>query len=180
MGKNPVFPAEMENLDMEAVARVAREADLQEIYLLHAQISRELMDGLTGTLSLNYQCSSRILLGSAEKNVLPVACDFTVSASPENSPGEEVMRIEASFCANYTFQDLSKLASEDIQQFARINPLYNVWAYWREFVQSMTTRMGFPALTVPLLRIVPQKPGLKQSKSRTSRKAPASKKKANH
>ena len=38
-----------------------------------------------------------------------------------------------------------------------INPISHAWPYWREFVQSMSSRMGFPALTVPLLEIVPEK-----------------------
>ena len=42
--------------------------------------------------------------------------------------------------------------------FLRLYPISNAWPYWREFVQSMSTRMGFPALTVPLLEIVPKKP----------------------
>ena len=38
-----------------------------------------------------------------------------------------------------------------------VNPISHAWPYWREFVQSMSGRMGFPALTVPLLEIVSKK-----------------------
>ena len=37
------------------------------------------------------------------------------------------------------------------EYFMTINPISNAWPYWREFVQNMSSRMGFPALTVPLL-----------------------------
>ena len=46
-----------------------------------------------------------------------------------------------------------------------INPISHAWPYWREFVQSMSSRMGFPALTVPLLEIVPKKAAAKEIKS---------------
>ena len=52
-----------------------------------------------------------------------------------------------------------------------INPISNAWPYWREFVQSMSSRMGFPALTVPLLEIVPKKAATKEAKSQPAKKA---------
>jgi preprotein translocase subunit SecB len=41
----------------------------------------------------------------------------------------------------------------DIKAFAKSNGMLNVWPYWREFVQSITSRAGLPPLTVPLFRI---------------------------
>jgi hypothetical protein len=46
-----------------------------------------------------------------------------------------------------------------------VNPIYHSWPYWREFVQSMSSRMGFPALTVPLLEIAAQKTATQEPKS---------------
>ncbi len=42
--------------------------------------------------------------------------------------------------------------------FYKINPVSIAWPYWREFVQNMSTRMGYPALTVPMLEIVLKEP----------------------
>ena len=42
--------------------------------------------------------------------------------------------------------------------FYKINPVSTAWPYWREFVHSMSTRMGYPALTVPMLEIVLKEP----------------------
>ena len=40
-----------------------------------------------------------------------------------------------------------------LELFAQANGTFNLWPYWREFVQSTSTRMGLPALTVPSYRI---------------------------
>ncbi len=58
-----------------------------------------------------------------------------------------------------------------------INPISNAWPYWREFVQSMSARMGFPALTVPLLEIVPKKTPTKKAKSQPVKKESTRRKK---
>ena len=58
-----------------------------------------------------------------------------------------------------------------------INPISHAWPYWREFVQSMSSRMGFPALTVPLLEIVPKKSVEKEAKRQPVKKKPTRRKK---
>jgi hypothetical protein len=45
--------------------------------------------------------------------------------------------------------------ANQIKAFAKSNGMLNVWSYWREFVQSATTRAGLAPLTLPLFRIVP-------------------------
>jgi len=174
MKKKSPFLAELRNLDMEAVARVARKVELREIYLLEASVHRESMEIGEEPLSLKYHCATKILPSDATENILPVACEFSVLAFHGDSSDSPVMRIEASFCANYVFRNSRNVAHEDIQHFAKINPLYNVWSYWREFVHSMTTRMGFPALTVPLLTIVPKKSPAKRRKELAPKKPGAS------
>jgi hypothetical protein len=68
----------------------------------------------------------------------------------ENS--EEVLRIEAVFVVQYRVPTFHGITKENINAFGEMNGVYNVWPYWREFVQSMTVRMGLPPLTVPVFR----------------------------
>lgn len=57
--------------------------------------------------------------------------------------------------------------SEDIFYiFRRMNLNMNTWPYWREYVQSSAARLGWPTITLPLvkdLRQEAEKPGKKQS-----------------
>ena len=78
------------------------------------------------------------------------------------------MKIEASFYTSFSydlddpdFKDFKPLDPEDediflFQYLYEVPPMSTAWPYWREFVQSMSARMGFPALMVPLLEIVPK------------------------
>jgi hypothetical protein len=146
----------MDNLDMEAVARVAREVELRDIYLLRSSLSRLGPEPVQGRLVLTFDCATRLLNEPDGGHLLPVACDFTLAAREEEEPQREVMRVEATFLVSYQLAEPHKITPEDLHHFARINPLYNAWAYWRELVHTMSLRMGLPPLLVPLLKIVPR------------------------
>jgi hypothetical protein len=175
MQQNTMLAEAAENLDMEAVSRVAQKAGLQEICLIEAKVSRDLQVMSPETLTLRHKCSTKIL--SVEKDVLPILCNFGVAAFSGKSPDKIVMSIEASFCTYYVLKPIEEFNPADIEHFAKINPIYNAWAYWREFVQNMTTRMGFPALTVPLLKIVPKKSKGKKVKHQRVKKESTQRKK---
>ncbi len=177
MQKRTMLAEAAKNLDMEAVARVAQKAVLEEIYLVDAKMNRESKDISVKTLSLEHKCSTKIL--SAEKDILSIRCNFGVAAFSGKSPDKIVMDIEASFCTSYVLKPIEEFNPADIEHFAKINPIYNAWAYWREFVQSMTTRMGFPALTIPLLKIIPKKPVAKETKSKPVKRKSTPQKKVN-
>jgi hypothetical protein len=179
MQKTNMLAETAENLNMEAVARVAQKAVLEEISLVNAQINRHSLSISREHLTLESKCSTKILPLEKDKNILPILCNFRIVAFADKSPDKIVMSIEASFCTAYVLKPIEEFDPADIDHFAKINPIYNAWAYWREFVQSMTTRMGFPALTIPLLKIIPKKPALQEAKKKPAKRKYASQKKAN-
>lgn len=72
------------------------------------------------------------------------------------------LKIEALFALTYFVKgpidklsdnDRVLLEAEDIRAFARYNATYNAWSYWREFVQSMSNRLGLPAITIPIFPV---------------------------
>jgi preprotein translocase subunit SecB len=64
--------------------------------------------------------------------------------------------IEATFLARYQFVDQAKPASKiEIEAFRKGHAVLATWPYLREFVQTLTARMGFPTEPLPLLRLVP-------------------------
>ena len=169
--------AGVENLDMEAVARVAQKAILEEIYLNDAKISRDLRGIPPKAITLKHKCSTKVLPLEKDKNILSIICNFHVTAFDKKEPDKIFMNIEASFCISYILEDIEGFNPNDIKHFSKINPIYNVWSYWREFVQSMTTRIGFPALTVPLLKIMPKKSVEKEAKRQPAKRKPTQRKK---
>ena len=141
---------------------------------------KELPEGLVK------QCA---IAGSWRTFRFSILCNFRVAAFSDEMPDKLVMEIEASFCATFDtipgfelYEDLGDNAitvHEDLEYAINIIPIPNAWPYWREFAQSMSSRMGFPALTVPLLEIVPKKTETKEVKSQPVKKESTRRKKVN-
>ena len=175
MNTNAMLTIDIGNLDTEIAARVAQRYVLKEIYLVDAKISRDPLIVSPETLSLEHKCyTDSPTTSDAEKHIF--LCNFRVAAYDGQEPSKLIMKIEASFCTSYVEKSQpDPLIPDDdgsaetllayVEHFMTINPISHTWPYWREFVQSMSARMGFPALTVPLLEIAAQKTATQESKS---------------
>ncbi len=87
---------------------------------------------------------------------IKVKAKFGVEGS--DSAGYEprtILRIHASFLAIYALEpsDSGAITPEQTDAFGKVNGLFNIWPYWRELVQSITTRMALPPLTLPVLHV---------------------------
>jgi hypothetical protein len=60
-----------------------------------------------------------------------------------------ILEIKADFNAVYGFS--GELTEDEVEYFSKYNAMYNVWPYWREFVQNTCYRMNVPALKIPFL-----------------------------
>lgn len=184
MNKNAMLAAAIENLDMGMAARVAQRLVLQEIFLVDAKISRDPLIESPEALSLEHKCSTERLKFDKDKNLFIILCNFRVAAFSGEAPDKLVMKIEASFCTSYFRNFLPDNPPIEVQELVEImdygftlNPISNAWPYWREFVQSMSNRMGFPALTVPLLEIAMKKSAAKEVKNQPVKKKSTRRKK---
>jgi len=188
MKNSAILAAALENPDIGMAIRVARDAVLQEIYLVDAKISRDPIIVYPDALSLEHQCSTEVLSHDKEKKLSSILCNFRVAAFSSTVTDKPVMKIEAVFCTSYIHKSLPDESPDDdlidlIDQFDywqycfMINPISNTWPYWREFVQSISTRMGFPALTVPLLEIALKKSVVKKARHQAAKKKSSSRKK---
>lgn len=85
-----------------------------------------------------------------------VEADATVEGDDEDQ-----LDVVASFVLSYSVSrpnttegnDRVLLDAADLRAFAEFNATYNAWPYWREFLQSISSRFGLPAVTVPILRV---------------------------
>ncbi|UCC32747.1 MAG: hypothetical protein JSU86_10770 [Phycisphaerales bacterium] len=79
---------------------------------------------------------------------------FTLEGRPdENGKKDADLFIEATFSAMYDIPKDLEASDDALDFFAHTNGTFNLWPYWREFVQTMANRMGVPGLTVPTYRI---------------------------
>jgi len=68
---------------------------------------------------------------------------------------EPAFHIHTTFLARYLFADGTRTASKtEVEAFRKSHAVLTVWPYIREFVQTVTARMGFPTEPLPLIRLV--------------------------
>jgi hypothetical protein len=175
MEKRASLTVEIYDPDKKA-ARAAQKIVLEEIYLVDGKTSRKPVVISTEVLALQHKCSTEIIYPKYPKKYIPrlnlysILCKFRVAAFKDKSPNKPVMKIEATFYTSFSLDhddpDVPNWVDFNLEgpydafctHFYKINPISTAWPYWREFVQSMSTRMGYPALTVPMLEIVLKEP----------------------
>jgi len=126
-----------------------------------------------GKKSYNLTTSTNVQ-SDKNKGVIIVITKFHFEAFIEEKAQEPVLTIDASFVLTYHVDSFDGLTQEGFKQFANLNGVYNAWPYWREFVQNTVGRMGLPALTIPVFRIIEPSSGTrtaKKTKKKSARKA---------
>lgn len=91
-------------------------------------------------------------LFSAKENRVTSDIRFRYREAPEFLKDEgRGIEIFERFELVYQYIHEGDLSQENAELFGKVNGIYNVWPYWREFVQSMTARLSLPPLTMPLI-----------------------------
>ena len=90
---------------------------------------------------------------NSSRTTQPPAIVVQISFSLVGADAEkrEGLHVEATFGLMYLTRSVEPIAPEVLAEFSQTVGVQNVWPYWREFVQSMTARMGLPPLRMPLL-----------------------------
>ncbi len=92
---------------------------------------------------------SHELLTEAKK--LNVTVELRLHGKELEEGAPTVVSIETTYVATYRLRALESLTREHFQAFAEMNGIYNIWPFWREFVQNAISRMGIPGFTLPVI-----------------------------
>jgi hypothetical protein len=79
-----------------------------------------------------------------ESGTIDVRASLTVMVA-------DFFRMEAEYLLNYKVRKDIPIPDEVASAFGKMNGIHNVWPYWREYVQSVSTRAGMPPITLPLM-----------------------------
>jgi preprotein translocase subunit SecB len=127
---------------------VASKSNLESIRLVSSECCRNLKKGpLPTVLHVDLTVQAELNEDTQQLAVWP---EFVLTAKYAEGDEDIPLKIRARFQADYV---VPLVESDAVFAFANATGPFNVWPYWREFVHSMTTRMGMPALTVPLFRL---------------------------
>lgn len=86
---------------------------------------------------------------------------FVVSPQAKSTP---LLSVHATFELRYRVPEGFSASQKEFESFTETNAVFNAWPYFREFIQSMTTRMNLPPVVLPLFRL-----GEQTSEGRASR-----------
>lgn len=137
-----------------------------------AQLIRVLRAGEKVTLRDIRLMESRSKLGVLRKGHLPTRANNTINMTIEVNQQKKIASVMVQLRLELAYEDSGDgdrpvtIASTYKLRYALVGPIeekladhvlqsvamMNIWPYWRELVQSFTTRMGLPPFPLPLMR----------------------------
>lgn len=157
-------PKTLADVDMAAVSAVIRRVELSTIRLQHShtEISRlELPSDWHSDAFVLWRTS----LAYREEDQFISEVSFLIryydgiSAKEAKTPpsGDEgsdfQLEIECDYELFYKLEEQDLISNRALQHFSFFNAPQNAWGYAREYIHSITGRMGVEALVLPVLRI---------------------------
>jgi hypothetical protein len=73
--------------------------------------------------------------------------------SAEDDDRAPIVWIHARYEVSYRLPDAFEASEEELESFAATNGIFNCWPYFREFVDSCSSRMNLPPIVLPLFRV---------------------------
>jgi preprotein translocase subunit SecB len=140
--------------ELKSLAKVVARTDLKSLSLLNSDAWRSL-DALDHPRVSAEIRMEGILLQEEEDCILAKAI-FSFAGTPvdenETKSEQQVVSIKAEYLLVYSLPNKTDLSKEELENFCSINAMYNAWPYWREFIQTLSNKMGLPPMTLPLLK----------------------------
>lgn len=164
---------EQSSLEAKLAFEIHRNAQIDSVRLSRAEFRSHhpsALDGKGVKLDFGFRAEQR----ASPAGVLRIAVSFRVSIEPaevaeksssrksarriqKDDPSQEnLLDLEVGFETDYLLRTGYVPSEEAIAAFKDGNAIFNVWPYFREFLQSATTRMGHPPLTAPFLKLRPK------------------------
>jgi hypothetical protein len=106
---------------------------------------------MSGTLEAALDNDAEVLVH--EGNRLEVACRYQFSVHVTRV---QIAEATIEYVLVYELRGNKPFRKRDIAEFAFANGTLHSWPFMREFVYSLTSKMGLPPYTVPVFHFVPK------------------------
>jgi preprotein translocase subunit SecB len=135
-------------IDPKRYSEILKQVHLNEIYLDSCSVSQK-RQNLIQQKSIEFKIRDKVSYQQDDQR-LKVTHNYVLTAKPPDLEKDFALKISVTFCLGYLSK---KVIEEDFFDVYKEESLpINSWPYFREFVQSMTQRLSFPPLTLPLLK----------------------------
>ncbi len=132
-------------VDLAAVGRVAKRVELKGVRL--AAISAKCAPEVSGS-SLMPNVELDCKLGKHGEGSLEIVCDYTFSAQSEQT---KAIESSITYLLVYEISGVESPSESDLAEFARANGALHSWPFVRELLYGLTSRMGYPPFTLPVM-----------------------------
>jgi preprotein translocase subunit SecB len=145
-------------VDFAAAGRVASRVELKTIRVtdVSAKCDPKITVPLEPTLTVD--CN----LVSHDAGILEVACNYRFLAQ---AAGEQAAEATVRYLLVFDVHGSEPIAEQDLSEFAAANGTLHSWPFVREFLHGLTSRMGYPAYTLPVFHFKPKPPVKKEAES---------------
>ena len=144
-------------VDFVAIGRVAKRVDLKSVRLTEISAKCEPSDEGTLVPSVNLECKA----GTLRPGTLEVICEYTFTA---HSNHVQAVISEIKYLLVYEIAGGAESPSaDDLAAFAHANGALNSWPFVREILYGLTSRMGYPPYTLPLMHFNTKQESPKES-----------------
>lgn len=134
--------------------RVIQAVHLEDVRLRSGHFSRRISSPSEAgkvVVEITHAARAEALPG---KSAFQVVFDGKAALRPaEKESAEPALVVQVEIELRYGFPDGLDFAPEELAAFASLNGVFNAWPYFREFLQSATTRMGLPQFVLPVFRV---------------------------
>jgi hypothetical protein len=154
---NPIS-IEQDHQELKHAIEFQRNSNLQALRLVWANLACAVrIDDLSGS-SLDTAASFKPSESKPGEQTLTLAVDFTfrVFREGDRDAQKDVASVQCKFEVDYELRPGYQPAPPEIEAFHKGNAVFNCWPFFREYVQSSFTRMGFPSPPVAFLRMRPK------------------------
>ena len=139
---------------------VHRNATLAMMRMSRARVNSNPLGSIDhGAIAVEFKFKAKALEIGQDRLVVEVAFTMAGLESAANEVSEKravVVKVECAFEATYNLSPEFQLSKEHAEAFLNGNAIFNTWPYFREYLQSSLTRMGYPALVAPFLVMKPK------------------------
>ena len=100
-------------------------------------------------------------LGSHDTNNLEVICHYSFAAKSDD---KQAIQSTITYLLHYEISGSGAASVEDMAEFARANGALHSWPFVRELLYGLTSRMGYPPYTLPVMHFNVTRPPVKTRK----------------
>lgn len=139
--------------DRHVAARLAAKSELVDIRMVKSAFEHRGFPESGMPISYNLHINPDAKLSEASDKFVTSA-EFTIEISQDiEDETNDIAHIEFVLVGMYNVEEKLEFNDDEVTAFGKSTGIFALYSYAREYVQSVTSRLGLPALTLGLQKI---------------------------